>query len=140
MEFVSTLHNYFVLIVPTILTLYSALLDFMRVYIVFIQFIHFYSSKKLCIVLVITVTPLVQKYLHCICLLNRTAYWNFAPIPISYFLIVDCSLDQSLGEGQVYLDLLMMMMRGMKMMMTMMMMKMMKVKTQMKQSLGGRKQ
>ena len=34
----------------------------------------------------------------------------------------------------------MMIMRGMKMMMTMMMMKMMKVKTQMKQSLGGRKQ
>ena len=114
----------------------------MRVYIVFIQFIHFYSSKKLCIVLVITVTPLVQKYLHCIWLLNETTYWNFAPIPISYFLIVDCSLDQSLGDGQVYLDLLMMMMmRGMKMMMTMMMMKMMKVKlTQMKQSLGGRKQ
>ena len=59
---------------------------------------------------------------------------------ISYFLIVDCSLDQSIGEGQVYLDLLMM--RGMKMMKMMMtrMMKMMIVKTQTKESFGGRKQ
>ena len=59
---------------------------------------------------------------------------------ICYFLIVDCSLDQSIGEGQVYLGLLMM--RGMKMMKMMMMrmMKMMIVKTQTKESFGGRKQ